>query len=188
MQYVIRKADAKDLDNVIDLAVDMARCSTSPFRSVDPDKVNYYRREDLKAMKQHILSPMVGIFVAETLDGKFLGHVISMVGNEESSTGETQGYVFDLSVIKECQGLGIGKKLMETAEDFCKKGGMKYVCLNVTTSNESAVKFYERIGYAEERKRMIKILPPQTRTIGDIIDEVSKKRAVESTSSITKKA
>jgi ribosomal protein S18 acetylase RimI-like enzyme len=187
MQYVIRKAEAKDLDNIIDLATNLVWCSTSPFRNVDPEKVKFYRREDLVAMKQHVTSSLMGIFVAETLEGKFLGHVISMVGNEESSTGEVQGYVFDLSIIEECQGLGIGKKLMETAEEFCRKGGMKYVCLNVTTSNEKAVKFYERIGYSEERKRMIKALPPSARTIADIMKEIDKKPDVQTCIPMTKK-
>jgi ribosomal protein S18 acetylase RimI-like enzyme len=110
-------------------------------------------------MESAIDSPWVTIFIAEDPGGRFLGHVLVTTNNQESSTGEFQGYVFDLSVIEEMQGKGVGKNLMKVAEDFCIKGGMRYVCLNVTTANENAVGFYEGLGYKEERKRMIKVLP-----------------------------
>ncbi len=173
MEYTIRFATGEDLDKVIQLAVDLVHRSISPYRSADPKSIEKYRREDLEGLKASLDSPNVGVFIAEDPQKKFLGHVIVMTGNQESSTGESQGYVFDLSVIPSMQGRGIGRNLMKIAERFCRVHGMKYVCLNVTSSNETAVNFYQNIGYEEERKRMIKVLP----AVDDDGDEMPPKTA-----------
>lgn len=158
MQYRIRKAQKKDLKNITDLAVSMVKHSVSPFREVKLDEAKQFRKDDLKSLELGMGNPNLGIFIAEEIDGTFIGHVISMANFTESSTGENQGYVFDLAVHDKYRRLGIGKNLMDTAEEFCKKQGMKYMALNVTVSNTSAVDFYEDLGYLVERKRMMKKL------------------------------
>jgi ribosomal protein S18 acetylase RimI-like enzyme len=166
MKYTIRRAGVADLPRVIDLATDMVVHSISPFREIPAAEVQAFRRKDLAALNEAILQPQVGLFVAESSDEerRFLGHVIIVCGYMESSTGESQGWIFDLSVIPECWSLGVGRNLMQTAEEFCVSLGFKYLGLGVTTANERAVQFYERLGYVEERKRMIKVLevPPGT--------------------------
>ncbi|MFP4496725.1 MAG: GNAT family N-acetyltransferase [Vulcanimicrobiota bacterium] len=158
MKYRIRKAEKKDISNIIDLAVNMMAQSRSPYRQIDEKELHDYRRKDLQILYDTYKNDSVGLFVAESLEGEFLGHVISMANSVESSTGELRGYVFDLSIKPEHQGLGIGKNLMDLVEEYCKARGMKYMCLNVTSSNSKAVGFYERIGYEEERKRMVKVI------------------------------
>lgn len=158
MKYRIRKAKRKDIKNVIDLAVEMVESSVSPFRDIPLEEVREFRLNDLKSLYMSLNNPNMGIFVAESMEGEFIGHVISMNNFTESSTGEVQGYVFDLSVKKKFQRLGIGRHLMEIAEDFCREGGMKFLGLNVTATNQPAVEFYENQGYLLERKRMVKPL------------------------------
>ncbi len=158
MKYRIRKAKRKDIKNIIDLAVEMVELSVSPFRDIPLDEVREFRLNDLKSLYLSMNNPNMGIFIAESMEGEFMGHVISMNNFTESSTGEVQGYIFDLSVKKKFQRLGIGKHLMEVAEDFCKEGGMKFLGLNVTATNAPAVEFYESQGYLLERKRMVKPL------------------------------
>lgn len=159
MTYVIRRGHAGDLPQVIELAVDMVVHSISPFREISPDLVKEFRRRDLAALTDAIQQPHVAIFVAEEEESRdFLGHVIIVCGYTESSTGESQGWIFDLSVVPGSWSAGIGQALMAHAENFSRERGFKYIGLGVTTSNERAVRFYERMGYAEERKRMIKLL------------------------------
>jgi len=161
MKYHIRLAKKDDIKNVIDLASEMAILSKSPFRTgTDNDTVAAYRRKDLQSLYSAINNPDFAVFIAESLEGDFLGHVLVMNNHQESSTGEMQGFVFDLSVKSQYQGLGIGRELMNSAEMFCQIGGMPNICLNVTASNEKAVNFYKAIGYSEERKQMIKNLKP----------------------------
>lgn len=157
-EYQIRSANRADLDKVISLAAETSSLSSSPYRKIDGREVREYRRADLESLHQSFHNPSLAIYIAESKDGEFLGHVIVMSDCVESSTGETQGYIFDISVIEKYRSLGVGGNLMKVAEEFCEKSGMKYLCLNVTSSNEQAVGFYEKIGYKEERKRMIKVL------------------------------
>jgi ribosomal protein S18 acetylase RimI-like enzyme len=160
MEYRIRKAQLKDITKIIDLATEMVVYSKSEFRDINIEILKSFRRTDLAGIYQILNNPDICLYIAESLDGEFLGHVFAMKNYVSSSTGELQGHIFDLSVHEEYQRLGIGEKLMSMAEQFCAEGGMKYVCFNVTTSNVKAVKFYEKIGYAEERKWMIKIIEP----------------------------
>ena len=159
MSFKIRRARPDDLPRVVDLAVEAVTHSVSPFRDISTDDVKEFRRRDLIALNDAIHQPHVGIFMAEDeTTGRFLGHVIIVCGYTESSTGESQGWIFDLSVVPEAWGGGIGQALMRRAEIFSRERGFKYIGLGVTTANERAVRFYERMGYIEERKRMIKIL------------------------------
>ena len=154
----IRPAVEKDIDNVVKLAEDMVANSVSPFRDANLEEVKAYRRKDLELLKFSIKNPSIGIFIAETPAGEFLGHVIIVTGQMESTTGEKQAWVFDLSVKPDRWRSGIGKILMAHAEEFARKRKMKYIGLRVTSCNEQALKFYLNQGFAEERKDMVKVL------------------------------
>ncbi|MGV8119602.1 MAG: GNAT family N-acetyltransferase [Candidatus Xenobiia bacterium LiM19] len=156
MKYTIRRAKADDIQKVIDLAVEMVVHSLSPYRETSREEIREFRRTDLAVLKNAERHENIGIFIAEDEEKRFIGHVIVVGGDVETSTGEKQGWVFDLSVKEEHWSSGIGKTLMLKAEEFVKGLGLKYLGMGVTTSNERAVRFYERCGYAEERKRMIK--------------------------------
>lgn len=158
MNVSIRKATSKDIDAIVDLAVEMVIFSESPLRMATHEEIRVFRRNDLDVLKSFDKYKNIGIFVAEDEAQNFLGHVIVVSGDIETSTGEKQGWIFDLSIKKEFWNMGIGKKLMKYAEEFIREQGLKYLGLGVTTSNIRAVKFYESLGYYEERKRMIKRL------------------------------
>ncbi len=158
--YSIRRATHDDLPAIIDLAVEMVVHSVSPFRDIDDAGVREFRRRDLGTLAEAMKQPQVGVFIAEDADARLLGHVVVVCNYMESSTGEAQGWVFDLSVRRDWWGKGIGQRLMQEAEDFTRSLGYNYIGLGVTTANERAVDFYERMGYEEERKRMIKKLGP----------------------------
>ena len=80
------------------------------------------------------------------------------VGDIESVTGESQGWIFDLSVDPKYRRRGIAKKLVERFMEFVKKAGYQFIGLLVTSSNKAAVALYESLGFVEERKRMAKRL------------------------------
>lgn len=159
--YTVRRAAPEDLPGIVALAVDMVVHSVSPFREISEAQVKEFRRRDLAALNDAVTQPHVGVFIAEDAQKRLLGHVIIVCGYTESSTGESQGWIFDLAVIEEMWSAGIGQALMRRAEEFSRERGFKYIGLGVTTANERAVSFYQKLGYAEERKRMIKILDMQ---------------------------
>src|SRR5579862_9127360 len=112
-KYAVRWAGSAALPQVIELAVEMVVHSISPFRAIPASDVKEFRRRDLAALADAVQQPHVGLFLAEE-EGtrRLLGHVIVVCGYMESSTGETQGWIFDLSVVRECWGQGIGRVLM----------------------------------------------------------------------------
>ena len=159
MEINIRKAVAEDLDKMINLAMPCIESSIPPTREVSLESVKAARIFDLKTSLPKLIDMShMGLFVAEDENGVFLGHVMGYLGDSESVTGERQGWVFDLSVDKKFRRMGVATRLMEHFNKFAGQSGFKFVGLLVTTANESAVRFYEKLGFVEERKRMAKRL------------------------------
>jgi ribosomal protein S18 acetylase RimI-like enzyme len=154
---IIREAKTSDLEKIIALAVDSVVFSQSPFRDTPLEEVKRFRQKDLSQLFGLLGQPHVGVFVAEE-EGEFVGHVIVLSGVVESVSGEEQGWIIDLSVKPSFWGKGISKALSEKAEAFVLSKGLKYLGLGVTSQNKRAVRFYEKMGFVEERKRMIKRL------------------------------
>ena len=66
-------------------------------------------------------------------------------------------YVHRLAVDPQFQKKGIGKKLMDYAEDFAKKNNFISVRLDTFSKNKNNMRFYERRGY----KRLEKVFFPE---------------------------
>ena len=58
-----------------------------------------------------------------------------------------------LSVVASHHGRGIGTRLMQTAEEFARKRGIRRLELEVFAKNERAIKLFERLGYEKEGRR-----------------------------------
>ena len=55
----------------------------------------------------------------------------------------------------------MARRLLERAEDFVMARGLRFLGLGVTSANKRALAFYERLGYQEERKQLVKRLSPR---------------------------
>jgi len=67
------------------------------------------------------------------------------------------GYIPDFVVLRKYQKQGIGKKLLDAAEQYIKSQHCEYVSLDVTTGNP-AFDFYKKLGYREYSTNMKKKL------------------------------
>ncbi len=56
-------------------------------------------------------------------------------------------YIEHLAVLPERRGQGIGRQLMEFAENQARAKGLKRVVLDVEIENEGAQRFYQRLGF-----------------------------------------
>jgi diamine N-acetyltransferase len=65
-----------------------------------------------------------------------------------------------LGVAETHRGTGIGRALMDAAEQWGVENGAREAFLTVWDFNESAIAFYERLGYNTEQRRMSKNLVP----------------------------
>ena len=65
-------------------------------------------------------------------------------------------HVSEIGVADQCQGRGIGQRLLREAESFAKENGYEEIDLFVTASNGRAVDFYQRSSFTPERFLMKK--------------------------------
>ena len=66
------------------------------------------------------------------------------------------GVINDVAVQHELRGLGVGQALMRAAEEWAHDKGAREVELNVYFFNQSAINFYELLGYEPVSQKMRK--------------------------------
>lgn len=94
-------------------------------------------------MRKFAEAPNARVVVAER-DGKLAGFCIVHL---ESVNGGTVGYIVTLDVEPALRQQGLGQRLMQVAEQQTLAAGVGGMALHVFTGNESAVRFYECLGY-----------------------------------------
>jgi len=62
----------------------------------------------------------------------------------------------DIAVLPKWRGKGAGRMLLNAAEDYCHEHGIPYLGLAVSSHNVNALRLYEKFGFAEERKLLVK--------------------------------
>jgi GNAT superfamily N-acetyltransferase len=60
-----------------------------------------------------------------------------------------RGYFGMLAVDPSCQGRGLGRFMVEAAEDYCRRHGCRYLDLTVLSLRPELPPFYRKLGYAE---------------------------------------
>jgi len=95
-------------------------------------------------------------WVAEGPSGEFLGYVI--VGESGFLTPETHAFLYDIWVMPNHRGQGIGKTLVDWAAQWARSRGHRKIKLEVGEGNECARHVYEGLGFRSERRYMGKPL------------------------------
>ena len=101
------------------------------------------------------------ILVAQDEHGEVLGYAMLQVKTIRKSPVFCPRqflYVDDLCVDETARGQGIGMALMEGVRNLAKERGIKTIQLNVWERNESAIKFYERLGFQTQRRGLEMII------------------------------
>jgi len=73
-------------------------------------------------------------------------------------TGELNAHITDIVVIAEAEGQGVGKLLMERADEWAREKHARWITLNAFEGNTHARKVYEKAGYEIEWIRYLKQL------------------------------
>lgn len=99
----------------------------------------------------------VVVLVAELAPGTPAGfvHVLTAV---DYFTGEQHSHVSNLAVMPEAEGRGVARALMAEAEAWARSRGHRLVTLNVFGGNERARALYDRLGYAPDTTRLVKVI------------------------------
>lgn len=90
--------------------------------------------------------------LAEDESGQTLACVYTEVCGE-------RGYLGMLSVDPSRQGTGLGRAMVEAAENHCRNRGCRWMDLRVLSPRRALLPFYERFGYAQVRREEFK--PPR---------------------------
>ncbi|HEY3313859.1 MAG TPA: GNAT family N-acetyltransferase [Bacillota bacterium] len=155
----IRPGGVADWPAIIELAFarEAVAAQLSPFRSWTVEDVLAVRRQIVQAWQDRLQEAKThALFIAEGKpDGRAIGYVMVIVSD---SPAGRQGWVMELGVDKALWSRGIGTALLRKAEEFSVAHGAKYLGLGVSSNNERALRLYERMGYHEERRHLVKKL------------------------------
>jgi ribosomal protein S18 acetylase RimI-like enzyme len=96
-------------------------------------------------------------FVARTEDGTLAGFVW-VARSHNDFTGQLEASLLNQYVAEPYRGHGLGRRLMETAEDWAREQGLPRISLSVGAHNTIGQRLYESLGYQVETLRMTKRL------------------------------
>lgn len=127
-----------------------------------------FQQTSRRALRLSLSSPFQQVWVAERLTGSTDRQVVGgLVLHLHTKTQR----IFSIAVRKPFQGMGIGHKLMECAEEAAVKNGIGTISLEARRSDKSLITWYQQFGYTEsevlkdyytegeDALRMIKMLP-----------------------------
>lgn len=160
----IRAATVEDYEHICDLLEQVDRM----HRDVHPE---VFRECDGPArgrefLEQAIDDPNAGIFVAESESDTDPSRIAGMILLRLREAPDFPIFVprrvcliEDVAVSEACRGQGIGRALMQHAEDWARERGADTCELHVWEFNRNAIGFYESLGYGTASRRMWKHLP-----------------------------
>jgi ribosomal protein S18 acetylase RimI-like enzyme len=105
----------------------------------------------MKSSRQFFLDFMSSVggdlknVILASIDAKLVGYVNPVIDGREAWIG-------GVGVVPSQRGRGIGERLMNAAEEFCRSRGVADIFLEVIEGNIRAQRLYERLGYERTRK------------------------------------
>jgi ribosomal protein S18 acetylase RimI-like enzyme len=96
-------------------------------------------------------------FIARAEDGTPAGFVW-VARDHNDSTGELEATLLNQYVAEPYRGQGLGRRLLETAEEWARGQGLPQISLSVGVRNTIGQRLYESLGYQVETLRMTKKL------------------------------
>ena len=97
------------------------------------------------------------VLIAVDAEGKSCGF-IHLAMQTDYYTGEAYAHLIDIVVIAEAEGQGVGKFLLQKAEEWAIQKNSRWITLNAFDGNLRARGVYEKAGYQKEWIRYLKPL------------------------------
>lgn len=152
MSLIIREFNDRDLPQVQRCFIELQEHE----RQTDPERVpgdqicERYCANLLDEVNQH----KGKVFIAE-LGDVVVGFVAVWV-EEYLEIDKEELYVSDLVVRSQYRGAGVGKQLMERAEQYARELDLSRISLSVLKGNALAYDFYRHCGYSDDAIAMVK--------------------------------
>ena len=157
MNITIRRAVSTDIPNIIRLLE--YTCNFHAKGRPDIFKAGG-KKYDSKALLAILNDKLRVIFAAITEDSYLAGFCLCewQAFSMPFINEHTSLYIDDICVDETYRRQGIGKKLFAAAVEFAKESEVYAIDLNVWEFNESAIKFYESLGFTTRFRKMELIL------------------------------
>ena len=114
------------------------------------------RKYDTERYCGLLQNPDTPILVAQNEQGEVLGYAMLQVKAIDDGhpvlLPRTFLYIDDLCVEESLRGAGIGAALVQAVRALAHERGIEKIELNVWECNEGAMRFYERLGFATQRR------------------------------------
>lgn len=152
----IRNGLPEDADFIAAHAYRLLEFGPPPWRKPEHDQMT-------KADARHITAALLAddpdksVLVAVDTSGKPCGF-IHLTMQPDYYTGDLNAHITDIVVIAEAEGQGVGKLLMEKADEWAREKQARWITLNAFEGNSHARKVYEKAGYEIEWIRYLKQL------------------------------
>lgn len=141
----IRLADSAHIPGLIRLLKQVGQVHHDIRPDIFPAGTQKYDENQLMELLKDVRRP---IFVA--LDGcAVAGYCfcqLEIIPQTDCSVAHTELYIDDLCVDESCRGQGIATALYRHVTDYARQAGIRDITLNVWYGNESALRFYEKMG------------------------------------------
>ena len=154
---VIRFAKPEDVPEILELLRQVGQVHHQGRPDIFRSDAQKYGPSQVLALLSKADTP---IFIAEE-DGKVLGYCFCQIKTyyrDSVINDHTSCYIDDLCVNENCRGQHVGTALYEAVCNYAKAQGCRSITLNVWSCNESAMKFYEKLGLKPQKVGMEAIL------------------------------
>lgn len=147
--FEIRSVEGRDAVLLTDFQNKIAKETQNTLRYIGQPPV------DVKKIEQDwndcLLDPnqvKIGAFK----DGILVGFALCRKPHGDHPWMRHLGY-FAMMIVQECWGQGLGKKLLESLDDYAKQSGITKMEATVRTNNPRAIELYKKCGYQMEGTR-----------------------------------
>jgi ribosomal protein S18 acetylase RimI-like enzyme len=148
---VIRPARDHDRDFVASLVSALLEFGSPAWDSKEKLRAGFADALGRAVVSQ---SARARVLIAESGDQTPVGFISLVV--RQDVTGAERGHIADLAVIPAARRTGVGQALVQAGEAWARERGLTILGLDVWSTNEPALVFYERTGYRPESLSLIK--------------------------------
>ncbi len=142
---MIRKAEKKDIGRILELLSQVLEIHAALRPDIFVPGTTKYSREELGTIIENEKTP---VFVAEE-DGEVAGYAFCAIrepAGRENLVPHRTFFIDDLCVDEKKRGSGIGESLFRFVKEEANTLGCDVVALAVWEGNDSARRFYDRMG------------------------------------------
>lgn len=147
MALEIVKVTIKELDELRELSIRTFK-DTYANQNTGQDMALYVERNfSRSALTEQLANPGSEFFFARHAQNT-IGYIKINYRDAQTELQDSEGLELErIYVVKEAQGTGGGKKLLQKAIERARHSGLQYVWLGVWEKNPKAVSFYENNGF-----------------------------------------